>query len=322
MQRDFIKEIENAKENKERFRVRQKLSTLNNLLISENVTGELTHFFPISLIACLESYFRATIKDVIDYGSPYIDNCSKLKDLKFDVNTIKAIHNKRITIGDFISHLLKISSLEQIDLHMTTILGRKFLESLPLEKRGIYTEGKLKQSSNPMSRKSDSVYKKIVKLFELRHQIAHEVSLNTELSSKTIKQYFNAVEIFIDATEILIANIYYPEGVPQCTYDWREYNGKHYNLLTGQLEDTVKEIETILKKRVGYRTALERKYELEEFKALQESWKNYQGVHAGFMANINARGGSAWPLYYMDTASELVEDMLVKYKVILNILKD
>lgn len=321
-QRDFIEEIENNRASKERFLVNAKLGTLENILKAENVSGELTHFFPVILVACLETYFRAAIRDLIDLGSPYIDNCAKLKDLKFDINIIKAIHNKRITVGDFISHLINISSVEQIDSYMSTILGCKFLASLPSHKRQVIVDSKLKKYVNPLSRRYKTIYKNISSLFRIRHQISHEVSLNIELDKKTLEEFFVSVTLLIEGTEILIENIFYPNGVPQSTYDWREYNGKEYEAVVLEIKASLKKIKTLLKRREKYAPPNEKHIEREQLKELHQSWEDYQKAHSWFVADLNAKGGSAWPLFYMGIAKELAEDMLEKYQDILTLLKD
>ena len=38
---------------------------------------ELTRYFPVALIACLEGYCRMAIRDLIDAGEPYLSNAEK-----------------------------------------------------------------------------------------------------------------------------------------------------------------------------------------------------------------------------------------------------
>ena len=38
---------------------------------------ELSRYFPVALIACVEGYFRIAIKELIDAGEPYLSNAEK-----------------------------------------------------------------------------------------------------------------------------------------------------------------------------------------------------------------------------------------------------
>ena len=39
---------------------------------------ELLKYFPIAIVACLETFFRLTIKKVVDSGEPYLSNSQKI----------------------------------------------------------------------------------------------------------------------------------------------------------------------------------------------------------------------------------------------------
>jgi hypothetical protein len=48
---------------------------------------------------------RAWIAQLIDHGTPYIENVPKLKpDFKFDLGLVRAIHGRTITLGDMVAH--------------------------------------------------------------------------------------------------------------------------------------------------------------------------------------------------------------------------
>ena len=67
--------------------------------------GELTRYFPVALIACVEGYFRMAIKDLVDVGDPYLSNAERpASALKLDFSILRAVHGKAITVGELVAH--------------------------------------------------------------------------------------------------------------------------------------------------------------------------------------------------------------------------
>lgn len=91
----------------------------------------LLSLFNIGIAACIEISVRSTVRKLIDHGSPYIDRIEKFKnELRFDLDVIKALHDKQISFGDFVSHLLPINGVEHINSHLDTLLDIKFRVAL------------------------------------------------------------------------------------------------------------------------------------------------------------------------------------------------
>lgn len=157
------------------------------------IREELMRYLPIAVIACIEGYFRLLFRDLIDAGSPYIDNLRSFedRDLRFKIDDIVAIQKETVSLGDFISHLLPINSLEEINYCMSTLLGKDFLESL---------------KSSPFI--SPSVYKGVKRLFELRHIFAHELATKEKLDIKKCETIIGAGVSFLMATETMISQVY------------------------------------------------------------------------------------------------------------------
>ena len=97
-------------------------------ILKEN--GELHRYIPIGMIACMESFFRISIKELIDTGSPFLDRASNLREIKFDFTIVQAIQGKKLTVGDFLSHLLPMKSLEDINNTISVLTEKDFLNEL------------------------------------------------------------------------------------------------------------------------------------------------------------------------------------------------
>ena len=108
------------------------LDLLQNLkgIKNKNVEREMMRYVFICLIACLEGYLKLVIKDLIDKSEKCRENVEKLNDIKFDINTVLAIHGKTVSIGEFVSHLVPLSSFESINKNMGVITGADFIGEL------------------------------------------------------------------------------------------------------------------------------------------------------------------------------------------------
>ena len=60
---------------------------------------ELLRYYPTALVACLESYFRLAIKELIDSGEPYLGNSRQLLRREgYDFDILMGLHGETITI--------------------------------------------------------------------------------------------------------------------------------------------------------------------------------------------------------------------------------
>ncbi len=147
---------------------------------------ELLRYFPIAVVACMETYFRLAIKKLIDSGEPYLANSQSIMpkaNVGFDV--LKALHGQSITIGDVISHSIPISSLTHLASHMSKLMGIEFLKEVSLiHSRWAFEV--LKQPKQPILLEADDTLRNVARTFELRHIFCHETASNHEFEAKSV----------------------------------------------------------------------------------------------------------------------------------------
>lgn len=97
---------------------------------SSGITWEIARYIPIGLVACIEGYFRKVYADLIDHGSPYKENASKLTDIKFSIETAISLEVHSISIGEFIAHLITTNNLEDINKNISALIGDDFFKQL------------------------------------------------------------------------------------------------------------------------------------------------------------------------------------------------
>ncbi|HEY0657184.1 MAG TPA: hypothetical protein VGD05_01860, partial [Pyrinomonadaceae bacterium] len=202
MKRDYIEEIISKREriryNEREHIFSHRMSALDavvehcvkfidkNGLQSENYLkqdNEIHRYIPIGTIACVENYFRAVIKELIDFGSPFSDNASKLREIKFDFSVVRAIEGREVTVGDFLSHLLPMKSFEDINSTVGTLTGKDFLNELKVyffaKENFDETESRFYQLSeltDEMNKEIAEIYNDVRETFKLRNIFCHEAA--------------------------------------------------------------------------------------------------------------------------------------------------
>lgn len=103
---------------------------------STTVDVEVMRHFPVALVACIEGYFRQAITDLIDKGSPFIERVAKLHDINISLDAAAAIQTRKVSLGEYISHFLSLSSLDEINRALSVLLDFDFLDRI-VSSRGV-----------------------------------------------------------------------------------------------------------------------------------------------------------------------------------------
>jgi hypothetical protein len=281
------------------------LSRLSNLEQAFEKRGdfhpEVAKYFPVALVACIEGFFRLTIKELINTKEAYLDSATKLlSNIKFDFNSVKALHGKKITIGDFISHQVSINSLESIDSHLSTLLGKDFLKELP--KATDRWARRFEEQSSPILKEPDKIYADVARTFELRHIICHELATKFEFSIQEIERCFLSTVLFLKASEEFLSETLYPNA-PLTQLEMNETAAQELNHLLKDIELLNQQIKSAIEQdRVS------------DFSKATIAWQSYMEQWAEFIANYVAAGGSAWPTIYAGAAAAIARPRINELK--------
>lgn len=159
--------------------------------------NEWLKYSAIGYIACLEGYFRLLIADLINFGEPYITNVKNFRDIKFSLENIVAIHLKKVTLGDYISHLLSINSINDVNFNISTILDIDFFTELKAFPCKLW-------NNDPVSKVFPDIISSPQKFFELRHLYCHELATREKVKIENIELYISTTAAFVILTEELI----------------------------------------------------------------------------------------------------------------------
>jgi len=158
----------------------------------KNIKSELIRYFAVGFVSCLEGYYRAIIKELIDHGPPFRDNAPRLDELKLDIRTLTQLHDKKVSIGEMISHLLKISSFDDIQKHMSTLLGCDYFSKL---KTKTVVGNKVYGEFHPRA------YATLNDIFADRHVACHELNPRLKWTFKRAVEQWRVASHTIEANE-------------------------------------------------------------------------------------------------------------------------
>ncbi|MFD2608273.1 lysozyme inhibitor LprI family protein [Deinococcus taklimakanensis] len=282
--RDVIAEIEGKRKrsrgNDYRFATSERLLSIRQEFTDGQEKGrEVRKYVPIGIAACIEGYSRGAIRELCDFSPEYLDKALNIKSIQLDKSFISAIQNRRVTGGEIVSHLLPISSIEQIVSHFKEILGldlwgeiRKFTP-----KQGDILE-------NPSS-KAMQVLKEI---YDKRHVFAHEIGADAEVSDEFIINSLYYAGEFLS----VIGNLIDLKTDAATSHTQSDINQHAYEGLSKSQKDLSVAIIVI------ERYLSDNKSVLNKFQDLQAIWEDFTEIDAEFQADYYAEGGTMWPAIY------------------------
>lgn len=166
----------------------------------------------VGIASCIEVAVRETVRTLVDSDPTYANRAADLlkNDSRVSFEIVRAFQDRRISIGEFVAHMLQTSSLEQIAAQLELVLGaslrtvlagvRKFVEpedsawfgadedahpELPLKPSFIITN-------------VEELLADISALFDARHIAAHE-AIFTAVSRDALGRFLSAGRTFIEA---------------------------------------------------------------------------------------------------------------------------
>ena len=256
---------------------------------------ELTRYFPVALVACMEGYFRMAIRDLVDSGDPYLANAEKaVATIKPDFSVMRAVHGRRITIGELVGHSVPISRLEHVDSALSSLLGTSFLTKLrsTTDRWANEVRG---EPQTPILSHPDEVFANVVRTFELRHVICHEIASAYEIDTTEIEHCFESCVSFLRAADECISETLHP-GSPLTQTDM---NIAAY--------DNQQEAEARLSAVIAEITRSATTEGAAAFNQVQANWESFCESWVSLRVGDRRHGGTMWPMLYSGLKQAAVE---------------
>jgi hypothetical protein len=224
MSRDLIGEIEAV-------RTRSKISNHYIVAFSLGVLksrvkdvstqdSEVLGYFPVATVAHLDTFFKHALRDLLDFGEPFLGRCNQLlKDgrVTLDSSVAVALSGRRVTFGELIAASLRYSDLLRSAGYFSQLLNTDFLgavrkqyDSSPAEAAGDF----------------DGAMAALASLYKTRHIIAHEVRPALTLTRQEVLQWIESAFSFLRAAGAVIEPSLFPGGLPKTQAEVNERAAK------------------------------------------------------------------------------------------------
>ena len=160
---------------------------------------ELLKYISIGTVACVEAYFRMAVRDLIEHGSPFEQNARKLQDIKLELATILDMRREKISHGEFIAHLLPLNNLDDINRHVSVLIGSSFLDDLK--------DIEIPEFGMRPLELIPGLYERMKELFTQRHIYCHEIAMKVKPTFEKEGRILAATIIFVNASDRLIERL-------------------------------------------------------------------------------------------------------------------
>ena len=165
--------------------------------LDERLRKELLRGIPISLVACMQNYFREAIRDLANSGEPFDARAKELNRVSRSLLDKAGLFSRDIKFGDLLSEQVPLSNVQDILRPMSLILD------LPL-RRLIHNYDMrcpdCKHISTPANYLPD-FWRVLGALFRVRHALAHEHARKVKLTLPLVAKFALATEIFLRVTD-------------------------------------------------------------------------------------------------------------------------
>jgi uncharacterized protein YecT (DUF1311 family) len=251
-------------------------------------------YFPIAAIACIEAFFRLSIKKLIDSGEPYLSNSESIlpkNNISYEV--LKGLVGQSITIGDLIAYSVSISSLTQLSGCMDKLMDCDFLKEISQvhDRWAVEVE---KQPKSPILAEAEATLRDVARCFELRHIYCHETATNFRTEPGENEKCYEATILFLKAADQFVSNRLFPDA-PLTQADMNAKSAEKYLKSKQHLQSLIEESNSLLSES---RAA--------KFREVNEAWEIFAQMSADF-ESMEHEGGTIYPTIANSVAATLTE---------------
>lgn len=285
-----------------------RLSATSELLVDKDsrVFAEMAHHhFVVAIVTHLEVFFREQIERAIDHTDKHLLGARELakKHVKFDFDTIVHLREGNLTLGTLVGHSVSMPNIETILSIMSTLLNTDFAHDLK-NAHNLYEVRVLERVHAPLISDQDHALAMLSQLFEVRHQIVHEIpqskqARETPAMLEEIQTYLSCAAQLQSAAD---------EVVSSCIFDERPLTQAEITqLASNNLRDAEVSLDQTMAELVKTLEGSTRDAaRIGKLKKSQDTWEEYCKLHSEFVAD-EYEGGSIYPTIYCMEAEALTK---------------
>lgn len=232
----------------------------------------------VGIVACVEVAARDAIRQLVDSGDPYDQRVGDLLkgDIRFTLDVVRAFRDRKVSLGEFVAHLLAISSIDQMFAYFDVLLDASFRQSL-VDLATDEGEVNAEPAATPLVPDVDRMMRAMARAFAARHVTAHEADF-AATSKDDVREFLAQAVLFESALYELVRQCVGPMVGPSALQD-SLVAMQHANESADELLTTYKQLVQIL--RSGHLDTT-RPDVLQALDASQKAFDKYLGEEVSF----------------------------------------
>jgi uncharacterized protein YecT (DUF1311 family) len=255
-------------------------------------------FIPIRIVTILEVFVRHWIETLIDYGAPYVERASKLKvDIKYDFAVAHSLQGGSVTLGQLIAHSISLNQVSAVAAVLGTLMDQDFFSAVS-KTRDPWKVKHDGDSVGPIIGDISQVRKALVRLFEVRHILVHELPEHKPHAVSEITEFLDAAALFIDAAHEELWTLLGAE-YPMSQAEMHNDASIRYQTASSELEQLCQQIAQATNS--------------DEIHNVQRAWLQFMETEAERQTQRHL-GGSIRPMIYCFVAEKITRARVLELK--------
>jgi hypothetical protein len=207
MKRNIISEIESKRVRINRYKsiihdLKEFEERSNKNLVSLSDDSFSSELIPVKICSSFETFFREQIIFLIDRNHTDISKIELLDEIKafrFDLCFTHQIISKKSSLGEFVSHLVSLKNINNINRIFSCLLNVDFLRSLELLETPFTYDAHL-ALMNYWKSNCNQIMKDLNSLYQYRNIICHAYDAAVNISKDVLLRYLKNDIIFLEIT--------------------------------------------------------------------------------------------------------------------------
>ncbi len=250
----------------------------------------------------LEVFLRGVVSELVNGKGEYFERGEKLaKGAKIDLTFAAHVDRRELTIGDFVAHCVSLNSVAAVLSALDTLLG-DFTAKLKVA-HARWSEDAEAWPLPPIIDNYDMMVASLVRLYEIRHVLAHELPQAPVLDPEEVPHLLTAAKMFITATDWVVVEALHG-AVPRTQTAMNLHAGNDLHQEEARLAETLNEVTEL----VGINA--------DALHAVQNGWAEWADAQAALVAS-QVEGGSMYPMMWASEKLTLTRerrDQLIRLK--------
>ncbi len=259
------------------------------------VSIDFADFIPMKLVTIIEVFIREIVRELVDYGQPYIDRAEKLtKGSRIDFIFASHVHSRKLSIGDIVAHSISVNNPTQLISYFVTLIP-DYVQRLKTSHTR-WSEDRASWPLTPIIANYEITIAALARLFEIRHVVTHELPQEKSYNVAEIEGLIAASSDFLEATDWIVVHLTRGE-LPRTQTEMNFHAGSELENLTLQMDSLLD------------RVRAKGEVNVDHLARSQEAWNVFAEREADLHASL-VEGGSLYPTIWASAKADVTRQRI------------